>query len=83
MDHISRHQGKGMRDRFGKELAHPPKKPAIQGNDYSEALPKYAADHRGIQHRYLKERRTGTTISRPKKPRGTGKLSLPPPGALP
>jgi len=83
IDHVNRHGGTGMQDRFGKELAHPPKEAAIQGNDYSETLPKYSADHRGIQHRYLKERRTGTTISRPKKVRSGGKLDLPKPGALP
>ena len=83
IDHINKHNGKGVSGRFGQELAHKPKKAAVQGHDYSEAIQKTAADHRGIQHRYLKERSTGTTISMPKKKRGTGKLSLPPKGALP
>jgi RHS repeat-associated protein len=84
VDFINRHEGKGVAETFGLELAHRPKQAASQGHDYSNALPKYAADHRGIQHRYLKERQTGTTISIPKKgKRGSGKLSLPPPGALP
>ena len=83
IDHINRHGGKGVTARFGQDLAHQPKRPAAQGYDYSEALPKTLADHHGIQHRYLKERRTGTTISMPKKKRGNGKLSLPPKGRLP
>lgn len=83
IDHVNRHDGKGVADRFGLELAHKPKRAASQGYDYSEAIPKTVADHRGIQHRYLKERSTGTTISMPKKKIGTGKLSLPPKDALP
>jgi RHS repeat-associated protein len=83
IDHVNRHEGKGVYERFGLELAHRPKKAAAQGHDYSEAIPKLAADHRGIEHRYLKERSTGTTISIPKKSRSGGTLDLPPPGALP
>lgn len=81
--HIKLNDGKGMQDKFGKELAHKPKKAAAQGNDFSEAIPKTSADHRGIQHRYLKERKTGTTISKPKKARGGGKLDVPKEEALP
>ena len=81
---IRRHGGEGVYSRFGLELAHPPGRPAIRGFDYAEALPKYAADHRGIQHRYLRERATGTTIGIPRSGRlGRGPLSLPPRGALP
>jgi RHS repeat-associated protein len=83
VDHIQRHGGKGVSDRFGLELAHRPKKAASQGHDYSEAIPKTAADHRGIQHRYLRERSTGTSINVPSRARSGGSLDLPPPGALP
>lgn len=83
IDYIKRHGGKGMQDTFGKELAHKPKKSAAQGHDYREASPKLEVDHRGLEHRYLKERKTGTTISVPKKKRSGGKLDLPKPGALP
>jgi len=84
IDHIRRTGGKGVSERFGLELAHLPKQAASQGVDYSKALPKYAADHRGIQHRYLQERSSGTTIRIPKSgTMGRGPLSLPPAGALP
>jgi RHS repeat-associated protein len=83
IDHINRHGGKGVADRFGLELAHQPRKAAAQGHDFSEAIPKTAADHRGVQHRYLKERTTGTTIRIPSRARSGGALDLPPPGALP
>lgn len=83
VDHVNRTGGRGVSDRFGLELAHPPKRAAAQGYDYSEAIPKTAADHRGIQHRYLRERSTGTTISVPSRARSGGALDLPPPGALP
>jgi uncharacterized protein RhaS with RHS repeats len=82
-DYVNRNGGKGMRSTFGKDLAHPPKGSAAQGNDYSRANPSYAADHRGIQHRYLQERSTGTTISLTPKPRSGSALDLPPKGALP
>jgi hypothetical protein len=65
VDHVKRHNGKKVKTRFGQELAHKPKKAAAQGNDYAEALPKTVADHR-IEHRYLKERKTGTIINVPK-----------------
>lgn len=83
VDHINRHGGKYVSERFGLELAHRPKRAAAQGYDYSEAIPKTAADHRGIQHRYLQERATGTTIRIPSRARGGGALDVPPPGALP
>ena len=83
IDHINRHRGEGVWGRFGQDLAHRPRRSAAQGYDYGETVPKFAGDHRGIQHRYLKERKTGTTISMPRKKRGTGKLSLPPKGRLP
>jgi len=83
IDYVQKHGGTGMQDTFGKELAHKPGKPAVQGNDFSEAVPKLEVDHRGLEHRYLKERKTGTTISMPKKKRSGGKLDLPKPGALP
>jgi hypothetical protein len=85
VDHVKRHEGRGASERFGLELAHKPGKAAAQGHDYSQAVPKTSVDHRGIEHRFLKERRTGTTISIPSSgPRGTGKLSLPQlPDALP
>ena len=83
VDHINRHNGKGVSKRFGQELAHKPKQSAAQGHDYREAIPKTTADHRGIQHRYLKESKTGTTIKRPRKKLAGGKVSLPPLGALP
>ena len=51
-----------LQKKFGKELAHKPKKSSTQGHDYSEAVPKTSADHRDIQHRYLKERKTGATV---------------------
>lgn len=63
--------------------AHKPGRPAAQGFDYSEAISKLAADHRGIQHRYLRESATGTRIAVPARARSGGKLDLPPPGALP
>ena len=73
-----------MQEKFGKELAHPPKQANSQGHGYEKAVPKTSADHRGIQHRYLKERTTGTTISTPQNAGRTGgKLDLPPEGALP
>jgi len=80
---IGRHGGKGVRDVFGKELAHPPRRATAQGYDYGETIPKTMADHRGIQHRYLQERSTGTTISHAPKPRSGSALDLPPEGALP
>lgn len=84
IDHIRRHGGEGVYERFGLELAHLPGRPAARGFDYSEALPKYAADHRGIQHRYLRESATGTQIRIPRSGTlGRGPLSLPPRGALP
>ena len=84
VDHIQRTGGAGVRDRFGLELAHLPKQAAAQGHDYSKALPKYVADHRGIQHQYLRERAIGTRIGIPRSGTvGRGPLSLPPKGALP
>lgn len=83
VDYIGRHRGKGVQKTFGLDLAHPPKRSAAQGYDYSEALPKLAADHRGIQHRYLRESKNGTVITTQPKPRNGGKLDLPPEGALP
>jgi hypothetical protein len=83
IEYIRNHGGDGMKKTFGKELAHPPKRAASQGFDYSDAIPKTAADHRGIQHRYLKERSTGTTITLDPKPRTGGTLDLPPEGSLP
>ena len=83
IDHINRHKGKNITKRFGQELAHKPKKSSAQGYDYSEAIPKTTADHRGIEHRYLKESKTGTVISIPRKNKGDGKLSLPKKGMLP
>ena len=81
---ILRSGGKGVAEIFGLELAHLPKRSNAQGFDYSEALPSWIADHRGIQHRYLRERATGTTIGIPQSgTMGSGPLSLPPPGALP
>jgi len=81
---VRRSGGKGVRDIFGLELAHRPKRSNVQGHDYSDALPKYRADHNGIQHRYLRERATGTVIRIPNSgTMGTGRLSLPPRGALP
>jgi hypothetical protein len=83
IDHINRTGGTGVSNRFGLELAHQPGKSAAQGYDYAEALPKFAADHRGIQHRYLRETKNGTVILKEPKPRSGGKLDLPPEGALP
>jgi hypothetical protein len=83
IDHLNRHEGKAVQQRFGLELAHPPGRAASQGHDYSEAIPKLSVDHRGIQHRYLKERRTGSTVSLPQKERSGGKLDRPRPGDLP
>ena len=84
IDHIRRHNGQKVFERFGLELAHRPRRANAQGFDYSEALPKTAADHRGIQHRYLRERSTGTIIGIPRSgTRGRGRLSLPPIGSLP
>ena len=71
--HIEKTGGKGMQKTFGKELAHPPKQSNTRGHGYENAVPKTSADHRGIQHRYLKERKTGTTISPPKKKKGKKK----------
>lgn len=83
-EHIRRHGGTGMQEVFGKELAHPPKQSNVQGHGYENAVPRTSADHRGIEHRYLKERKTGTTISPPKNPGRTGgKLDVPPEGKLP
>jgi len=82
IDHINRHNGRKVSYRFGLELAHKPKKAACQGHDYKEAIPKTTADHRGIQHKFLKERKTGTTITIPTHPK-EGKLSLPTKGDLP
>ena len=83
VDHINRHNGKGVTERFGLELAHRPKQAASQGHDYSNALPRTTADHQGIQHRYLQERSTGTTIRAPSTNRTGRALDLPPPGSLP
>ena len=83
IDHILRHNGANVTKRFGLELAHRPGKSNAQGYDYSDTIPKTAADHRGIQHRYLTERKWGTRTGTPKRKRGKGKLSLPPRGALP
>ena len=82
-NHIKRHDGKNVTKVFGLELAHKPKKPRARGHDYSEAVPKYTADHRGLEHRFLKESRTGTIISKPKLSRHNNKFSLPKEGALP
>ena len=81
--HIDRHQGKKVSQVFGLELAHLPKKPTCRGHDYSEALPKTTADHRGLEHRFLKERTTGTVISKPKASRENNSLSHPKAGVLP
>lgn len=83
IDHIRRHNGANVRSRFGLELAHRVGKPSARRHDYAEAVPAWVADHRGIQHRYVTERRTGTTIRTALKPRSGGKLDLPPKGALP
>ncbi len=81
-NYVKKSGGRNIQNKFGLELAHKPKKAAAQGHDYSEALPKYTADHRGIQHRFLKESREGTVISKPKASRDTNKYSLPKAGAL-
>ena len=78
-----KHNGKGVARVHGLELAHPPKRASAQGYDYAEAIPKTIADHRGLQHRFLKERKTGTTISKPKSGRENNSLSLPKSGKLP
>jgi hypothetical protein len=83
VDHINRHGGRGVSQRFGLELAHLPGRAAAQGHDYAQAIPKFAADHRGIQHRYLQERSTGTTVKIPANKRSGRKLDLPPEGSLP
>ena len=83
-NYIIRSGGQGVQETFGLQLAHPPTRPTALGFDYAEALPALKADHIGIQHRYLQVRRTGVTIGIPKNgTKGTGRLSLPRPGALP
>ena len=82
-NHVLKSKGKGVSRVFGLELAHKPKKSASAGYDYAETLPKTTADHRGLEHRFLKERRTGTVISKPKTSRERNKYSLPKPGKLP
>lgn len=68
----------------GLELAHRPRFENERGFDYSHADPMWAADHRGIQHRYWRERGGCWTAKMPASgPRGNGKLSLPKPGSLP
>ena len=81
--HVLKTKGKGVSKVYGLELAHKPKKSFIQGHDYSEALPKTIADHRGLEHRFLKERKTGTVISKPKTALSNNSLSLPKEGKLP
>jgi len=81
-EHILRTGGKGVKEEFGLELAHRPKKSNAQGHDYSDAIPKLEVDHRGIEHAYLEERRTGTRIRIPRR-RSNGPLSVPRPGSLP
>ena len=83
VNHVLKTKGKGVSKVYGLELAHKPKKSFIQGHDYSEALPKTIADHRGLEHRFLKERKTGTVISKPKTARSNNSLSLPKEGKLP
>ena len=51
----------------GKDLRHPAGRPAAQGHDYAETVLQERALHY-TQHRYLVERRTGTTIRRPSSP---------------
>jgi len=81
--HINRHKGKGVSRVFGLELVHLPKKAAAQGHDYAQAIPKTIADHRGLQHRFLKEKQTGTTISKPLRNSKPNSLAVPKPGKLP
>jgi hypothetical protein len=78
-DFIKRSGGKGVEEKFGLQLAHPPKRANAQGYDYREALPKHRSDH-ATQHRYLREHKHGTIIRIPKKGRtGTGPMTRPPP----
>ena len=59
-----------MYQKFGKELAHLPKRSNIKGFDYSEALPKGWLEHR-FQHRFLRETKFGTKIGLPVTKRST------------
>jgi RHS repeat-associated protein len=82
IDYINKNGGKDVYKNFGLELAHRPKRSAAQGFDY-KAMPKYSADHRGIEHRYLIERGTGTTFNFGPKPRTGSILDVPHQGSLP
>jgi hypothetical protein len=83
VNHIKKSDGKGVSRIFGLELAHKPGMANAQGHDYKSALPKTIADHRGIQHRFLREFKDGTTILKPPYSHGPNKLTLPKPGKLP
>ncbi len=56
-----------MKNPPGKDLQHPPKGAAAQGNDYSATKLQDRANH-WRQHRYLQERSSGTKIQQPKTP---------------
>jgi hypothetical protein len=56
-----------IRNPPGKDLRHPPGRPAAQGHDYAETQLQDRSTH-NTQHRYLQERSTGTTIRKPGTP---------------
>jgi len=55
-----------VRNPPGKDLRHPAGRARAQGYDYSETQLQDRATHRS-QHRYLQERKTGTTVRVPEK----------------
>ena len=59
--------GDKVRSPIGKDLRHPPGRAAAQGFDYAETQLQDRGTH-WSQHRYLQERKTGTTIRIPKNP---------------
>jgi RHS repeat-associated protein len=54
-----------IRNPPGKDLRHPPGRSNAKGYDYSETQLQDRATHQRIQHKYLIERSTGTTVRRP------------------
>ena len=75
---IKRTKGKGVYKQHGLELAHKPGKPAKNGHDFREALPKTKSDHRN-QHRFYKDN-DNDTISIRRDPLPNNKMTGPQPG---
>jgi len=68
----------------GYDLKHRKGCESENGFDFSHTDPALRADHQGIHHRYYRKRGGSWTVAMPKSGSpGTGKLSLPKPGALP